>query len=141
MRCCRNRRWTAWLLAGLLGACATEGSPADEADSDILDSADAGSSLIQDHECPDDSPLRYQNFGAPFFYAYCTGCHSAEQKDDMRQGAPLHLNFETLDKIRDQAVIIYNAAADTNDKMPPTGGPEALARQRLADWLACGAPD
>ncbi len=83
--------------------------------------------------------LTYANFGGGFFASYCNSCHSAP--DGQRNGAPDDETFGTLADIRAHKDLIFLNAAATNDAMPP--GPDAPPlgeRDRLADWLACGAP-
>jgi len=88
---------------------------------------------------PGGTTLTYENFGGPYFASYCNSCHSAP--DGQRNGAPDDETFGTLADIRAHKDIIFVNAAATNDAMPP--GPDApplSQRDRLADWLACGAP-
>ena len=108
-------------------------------------SADAGpyveDGTLADRACPTGTFLTYQNFGAPFFFEYCTGCHSSQIPPDMRQHAPAGVDFETLDDIRASADLIYLRAADGYAIMPPVGGPSPETRVLLGEWLACGAPE
>jgi hypothetical protein len=97
-------------------------------------------SSIPGRACPDRSPLTYQSFGAPFFFNYCTGCHSSKLPAERRRGAPNGIDFDTLGGIRTHAQRIFARAADGNVAMPPAGGPSADQRKQLGDWLACGAP-
>jgi len=83
--------------------------------------------------------LRYSNFGAPFIANWCRACHSAELPPDMRQQAPIDVNFDTLDDIRAWSRPIALTAGD-GTSMPPAGGPSADERQMLVAWLRCGAP-
>jgi hypothetical protein len=96
---------------------------------------------LADRLCPAESFLTYQNFGSAFFSEYCTGCHSSELPPAMRQDAPETVNFETLDKVRAEAPLIYLRAADAYRSMPPVGGPSGEERALLGEWLACGAPE
>lgn len=112
-------------------------------ENDLVDAGaatDSGPITLADRPCPDESFLTYENFGAPFFSEYCTGCHSSQLPSDMRQNAPPDVNFETLEKVRMHAARIYARAADDNDTMPPAGGPPSDVRELLGEWLACGAP-
>ena len=97
--------------------------------------------VLADRVCPPDSFLSYANFGAGFMSQYCTGCHSVDVPMAQRHDAPLGVDFETLDKVREHMEFIYVDAADFYDKMPPAGGPKVEDRMRLGEWLACGAPE
>ncbi len=98
-----------------------------------------GTSLSR-RRCPEGSLLSYENFGAPFFSNYCTGCHSSRLIGPMaRRGAPAIFNFDSLAEIQRNSSRIYDSAADTQTRMPPLSGPSHELRQVLGDWLACGA--
>jgi hypothetical protein len=105
-----------------------------------LVSASCNSVTLDEWPCPPGgTTLTYENFGAGFFSSYCNRCHSAPDSD--RQGAPDDEVFDTLAEIRAHQDVIFVNAAASNDAMPP--GPNdapAGERNRLADWLACGAP-
>jgi hypothetical protein len=95
---------------------------------------------IEDFPCPPDgTELTYQNFGQGFFIANCNRCHSAEVGD--RQGAPEGYAFESLDQVRKHKARIFARAAGPNDSMPiGPDDPPREERDKLAEWLACGAP-
>ena len=138
-------RAEAALAIALAGAAACgvvgggDGDPAGGGGGDGMPSEPGG--LLADRACPDDSFLTYENFGAPFFSEYCTGCHSSQLPAAMRQDAPPGVDFETLDDIRARADAIYQRAADAYSIMPPVGGPSDETRVLLGEWLACGAPE
>ncbi len=89
---------------------------------------------------PTTAILTYESFGEPFFLGWCTGCHSSALTGDARAGAPVGVDFDSLEGIRSRADAIWSRAADGNATMPPTGGPSAGVREELGEWLACGAP-
>jgi hypothetical protein len=95
---------------------------------------------IDQHPCPPGgTTLTYENFGQAFFSANCNRCHSAAIGD--RYGAPDTFAFDTIEEIRGHKDRIFIRSADTNDSMPPGPDDPPLAeRQKLGDWLACGAP-
>lgn len=95
---------------------------------------------IDDVPCPTGgTTLTYESFGRPFFLGNCNTCHSAPEGD--RRGAPEGYVFDTLDEIRHQKERIFARAAGTNDSMPPgPDDPPLEQREKLAEWLACGAP-
>jgi uncharacterized membrane protein len=83
--------------------------------------------------------LTYDNFGAAFLNENCNTCHSASTGD--RHGAPASFTFDTLDEVRAHKDRIFVRAAGPNTSMPPGPvDPPSEARDRLAEWLACGAP-
>jgi uncharacterized membrane protein len=95
---------------------------------------------FEDHPCPPGgTTLTYDNFGKAFFADWCNRCHSAP--DGQRNGAPDGYVFDTLEAVRAQKVRIFDRSASTNDSMPPGPvDPPLDQRDKLADWLACGAP-
>ena len=92
---------------------------------------------IDEMPCPPDgTQLTYASFGAPFFADRCDRCHASAS-----HGAPEAYRFDTLDDIHRHASRIFVRAAGPNTTMPPgPDDPPADERDRLAEWLACGAP-
>lgn len=96
-------------------------------------------------ECPPaGSTLTWDNFGNTFMSAYCTRCHHTELRGEARQGAPSFHDFDTAKGVRvvkehvDETTASGPAA--TNKSMPPDGPmPTLEERQKLGEWLACGA--
>lgn len=118
MRLSRDLAWLALLVLG----CGSDTVPGDEPPA-----------------C-ETSYLDYSNFGEPFLLDWCTGCHSAAVPDGMRQQAPLDVNFDSLDGVREfKDRISLRAAGPPAPTMPPAGGPSAEERALLGEWLACGA--
>lgn len=95
---------------------------------------------IEQHPCPPGgTSLTYANFGAEFMNRYCQGCHGSAALE--RAGAPGEYIFDTVEQIQRHRARIFVRAAATNDSMPPgPDDPPFTERQRLAEWLACGAP-
>jgi uncharacterized membrane protein len=121
-------------------------------DNKAIDNGDTGD---DEHEhastgatCPTTDAPTAQNFGEAFLDNYCRSCHSASVTGPGRGGAPTNTNFDTLEQVRTQSHDIdAHAAAGpiaTNTEMPPRGlglpTPTVAERQRLGQWLACGAP-
>jgi uncharacterized membrane protein len=102
--------------------------------------ASCGYQTIDEATCPPGgTKLTYDVFGQQFFTGYCNRCHSAETK--LRQGAPENYVFNTRAQILEHKDRIFARSAGSNDSMPP--GPEdppIKQRERLAEWLVCGAP-
>ncbi|MFL5343879.1 MAG: hypothetical protein ACJ8AT_03765 [Hyalangium sp.] len=96
--------------------------------------------------CPPTDAPTAQSFGTAFLQTYCLYCHSASVTGDARHDAPTDTNFDTLDEVRMHAMHMdMHAAAGpitTNTEMPPAGRlqPTQLEREKLGEWLACGAP-
>jgi uncharacterized membrane protein len=83
--------------------------------------------------------LRYDNFGAPFMANWCRSCHSAALPADMRQQAPVEINFDSVSDVRQWQTAIERSTTQTA-LMPPAGGPSFAEREMLVEWLRCGAP-
>ena len=95
--------------------------------------------------CPTGSTLTYANFGQQFMTDYCTRCHSSTLSGTARMGAPAFHDFDTQLGVQQVADHIDETAgsgpAATNQGMPPDGAKPTLEeRQKLAEWIACGAP-
>jgi uncharacterized membrane protein len=103
----------------VLAACASEPMP------------------IEDMPCPTQgTELTYDTFGKYFMSAYCNHCHSTSHA-----GAPSGYKFDTLEQVRQHAARIFIRAAGPNVTMPPgPDDPSEVQRDKLAEWLACGAP-
>lgn len=95
---------------------------------------------IDDYPCPPGgTTLTYQDFGASFMANNCQTCHG--QADGDRNGAPDDFDFATLDAVRAHKDRIFARAAADNTTMPPgPDDPPQADRDKLAEWLACGAP-
>ena len=95
---------------------------------------------LSERSCPDDSTLTYEDMGGPFVYTWCNGCHSSDMPEGFRGGAPLGVDFDSLEGIRFHADRIWARSGDHNDTMPPVGGPDTDERTLFAEWLACDMP-
>ncbi len=101
-----------------------------------------------DRSCPTGgTALTWQNFGQPFFADHCQTCHSPDASVRMgshhggQQDIPAGYDFGAIENVRDKADRIYLRAAGANDSMPPgPDDPPEGEREKLAEWLACGAP-
>lgn len=95
---------------------------------------------IDDVSCPSGgTKLTYDNFGRDFFAHNCQTCHGQPTAD--RKGAPGDYDFGTLDAVRTYKDRIFARAAADNTTMPPgRDDPPREERDKLAEWLACGAP-
>ena len=95
----------------------------------------SGASKLEDHPCPPTgTKLSYENFGKRFFDQNCVYCHGGPNGYSSRA-------FTTVDAIRASKDRIYVNAAGPNTSMPPgPDDPPQEERDKLAEWLACGAP-
>lgn len=95
---------------------------------------------IDTHPCPSGgTTLTYGNFGKGFLDRWCQECHA--EKASPRNGAPPDYTFGSREEASAHKDRIFAKAAGDNMSMPPgTRGPSPDEREKLADWLACGAP-
>ena len=106
----------------------------------------AGGGMPTGSSCPTTQTLTYGTFGQPFLTSYCTRCHSSVLSGDARKDAPEDHNFDTVLGVRGFLDHIDEAAAAgpdaVNTRMPPSDPRPTLGeRQKLGEWLACGAPE
>ena len=85
------------------------------------------------------SPGDYQNLGVGLMRSYCTSCHSSLLPSSRRYGAPLGVDFDTLEGIRAWSAESASRILEHGD-MPPGGGMTATEKETLGAWLSCGAP-
>ena len=102
--------------------------------------ASCGYETIDQATCPPGgTKLTYANFGEQFFVTYCDSCHSAETS--LRKGAPEDYVFASRADIVQHKDRVFARSAGTNDSMPPgPDDPPIDERDKLAEWLVCGAP-
>ena len=95
---------------------------------------------LEERSCPPEgTTLTYESFGKGFIDQHCQGCHGLPSKD--RRGAPSGYDFGSVDDVRRFRSRIFSRAAADNTTMPPgPDDPPADEREKLAEWLACGAP-
>jgi len=84
-----------------------------------------------------DCEYTYDNFGKEFMENYCTKCHTSEKSGFTRWGATKGYDFDTQDKIPEQAAEILEWVIDKGD-MPPRGKkPTSEEKTGLKAWLDC----
>ena len=95
---------------------------------------------LDEYPCPPArTKLTYDSFGREFMGRSCQTCHG--QAKDERKGAPDGFDFGTLEAVRANKSRIFARSAADNVTMPPgPDDPPAVERDKLAEWLACGAP-
>lgn len=91
-------------------------------------------------ECPQGNVVSWENFAESWITRQCVPCHSVELGEGQRAYAPLGVDFNTYEMVRQWADRIYARSAGNNETMPPAGGPYPEDRILMADWLACQAP-
>jgi hypothetical protein len=96
---------------------------------------------LESYPCPDGgTTLTYRSFGEPFLSVHCQKCHASGAPD--RHGAPSGYTFDDREQVQRWRARIFARAAAENDSMPPGPDDPLLAeRMKLAEWLACGAPE
>lgn len=106
----------------------------------VLLLASCKETTIEDRTCPPQgTKLTYETFGQTFMADHCQTCHGAPTKD--RRGAPGSYDFGSVDDVRLHKARIFSRAAADNTTMPPgPDDPPEAEREKLAEWLACGAP-
>jgi uncharacterized membrane protein len=126
-------RTTRFALAPLVSALALSLLAA------LSASACRAATTIDDYPCPPGgTTLTYDDFGRDFLANNCQRCHGAPTSE--RNGAPGDFDFGTLEQVRAHEDRIFARAAADNTTMPPgPDDPPEEERQKLAEWLACGA--
>ncbi len=120
------------LLANGIGACSPDMPlPVDPGDGSAMTTG----------ECGD---LTFENFGQQFFQNYCLRCHSEDLVGDLaRTDAPVGINFNTLEGVREFTNRIRLRAGELGD-MPPTilpvPRPSEAERRMLIEWIDCNTP-
>jgi uncharacterized membrane protein len=89
----------------------------------------SNSTGIQNVSCPPDSTLTYANFGAEFIGDHCLECHEEDERPLLSTQSQIQANTHD---ILEQAVY--------TTEMPEDHGLSIADRQKLGDWIACGAP-
>lgn len=106
----------------------------------VLVASGCKATTIDERACPPaGTTLRYESFGAPFLDRHCQTCHGASGRG--REGAPSSFDFGTREAVVAHADRIFVRSAADNTTMPPgPDDPPAEDREKLAEWLVCGAP-
>lgn len=82
----------------------------------------------------------WESFAAPFFDEYCVRCHSVEQADIDRHGAPEGKDWDDEAIVRENLDEIRLWVGEVNAM--PIGAPMPTCdeRFRLIQWIDAGAP-
>jgi hypothetical protein len=84
--------------------------------------------------------LTWENFAGPWASTWCTPCHSSHLEPELRQGAPLGVDFDTYALAHPHLDGWLAWAVPDDASMPPAGGPLAAERRLVEEWVNCGAP-
>jgi hypothetical protein len=84
--------------------------------------------------CPTNSTLTYQSFGKALFDSNCNSCHGNSTGPSFGTQADIQANAEKIDR------AAASGPKATNTYMPEDGDLADADRQKLGEWLACGAP-
>ncbi len=100
--------------------------------------------LADDADETDCDELTYENFGQAFFQSYCLRCHSVTNVGDVaRNDAPVGINYDTLDGVREFTTRIRLRAGELGDMPPllvPVPRPSEEERLQLIRWIDCDTP-
>ena len=91
-------------------------------------------------ECPPGS-TQQQNTGAQIVFTTCVGCHSSRFTGADRFGAPVGMDFDDIEIVRDLADDVYRTAAE-GSMPPPNQNVSSLNDaqvEAIRVYLACGA--
>jgi hypothetical protein len=92
--------------------------------------------------CDRQPPLDWDNFGAGFLELHCTSCHSSQNAEPHRSGAPVGVDFDTYGDVVRHVSRIESQATGADPEMPPAGGPTQAELALLREWLTCAVwPD
>jgi hypothetical protein len=105
--------------------------------------SDSGGEEPETVDCDRQPPLDWDNFGEGFFSLHCTSCHSSENSNVQRSGAPIGLDFDTYGEVVREVSRIETVATGPDAAMPPSAEePTEAERTMLNEWLECAVwPD
>jgi mono/diheme cytochrome c family protein len=84
--------------------------------------------------CPSTQTLTYANFGKALFDSNCNSCHGSRNSPTFTTQADIQANADMIDR------AAASGPKATNTYMPKDGDMADTDRQKLGEWLACGAP-
>ena len=99
--------------------------------------------LVDAGDNSDCDELTYENFGQTFFQSYCLRCHSETLVKLARNDAPIGINYDTLEGVREFATRIRLRAGELGDMPPlllPGPRPSEQERVQLIRWIDCDTP-
>ena len=103
------------------------------------DLPDPGYPAVNPEACPPESQVTWHNHAKPLIDTWCTTCHTSLLSGDDRKGAPTGINFDTYQGVHAFRDRILAVATGDSPLMPPAGGIPDIDRERLREWINCGA--
>ena len=98
------------------------------------DGTDSDDPILED-ACAD---YTWETVGGPYTRSWCTGCHGSAVADGERAGAPVGVDFDDEDGVRDHWDAVQARAVEGEPpSMPPGGGPSAAELEAFDLWMAC----
>ena len=94
--------------------------------------------LVTGATCPDaGTTLTYSSFGQSFMASSCTECHGTSRSAG-------GVRLDTQSAVQSQASLVDSVAGSgpngTRTQMPQGSSVSTSEREKLSEWLACGAP-
>jgi hypothetical protein len=94
---------------------------------------------VNPEACPPDSQVTWRNHAKPLIDTWCTTCHTSLLSGEDRKGAPANVDFDTYQGVFNYRDRIHTVATGDSPRMPPAGGIPDIDRERLREWINCGA--
>jgi hypothetical protein len=88
-------------------------------------------------ECIHDPPLEYDRYGQGFVEKFCNGCHSSLVPEELRNDAPVGVDFDSYGAILQWKDRIAVRTDPDEPTMPPGGGPTDDQYVEFHEWLDC----
>ena len=88
-------------------------------------------------ECLHDPPLEYDTYGQGFLEQFCTGCHSSQVPEELRNSAPVGVDFDSYGAVLQWQERIRARTEPDAPTMPPGGGPTVEQLDDFREWLDC----
>jgi uncharacterized membrane protein len=93
-----------------------------------------------DIDCDAADAPTYENYGREFVANHCLTCHSAEKEGTFRLGAPVGVDFDTVEEIRADSDAVHELTVVKKTMPFGTSSLTDEERQEFGAWLDCGAP-
>lgn len=122
----------AILVGCALWACHKDKDPDGPTVQDTDPAEDRGDTAV-----PPCARLTWETAGAPVILTWCAPCHGSAVAPGTRQGAPPDVILDDEATTRAWADRVVARATGAAPDMPPRGGVDPEALERLAAWLAC----
>ena len=87
--------------------------------------------------CVHDPAVSWERGGEGFMTKHCTGCHGSLLPSELRNGAPVGVDFDSYEGVVTWADRIAARVLDGVGSMPPGGGLTDEELGLLDEWLTC----